>query len=80
MKKALVILSCLFFSVALAGCSSHWGSAGLGAVGGAAAGVGTYEYNLKRQKDKIEEDYKSGKIDKREYEIRLDQNKKDSMF
>lgn len=39
-KQLLVILAiCL-----LAGCGSHAGSAGLGAVGGAAAGAGGYEY------------------------------------
>jgi len=65
---------------ALVGCSSRGGSAGLGALGGAAAGAGGYEYHLKRQEDKVEKDYKDGKITKSEYDIRMDQIKRDSVF
>jgi hypothetical protein len=79
MKKIAVMGVAIIFMV-ITGCSSHWGSAGLGAVGGAVAGVGGYEYHLKKEKEKIEQDYKDGKIDKREYEIRIDQNRRDSPF
>jgi hypothetical protein len=30
-------------------------------------------YHLKRQKDRVEQDFKAGKIDQKEYEIRKDQ-------
>jgi hypothetical protein len=62
------------------GCKSSWGSAGLGALGGAAVGVGGYEYHMKQQKDKINEDLKAGKITQEEYNIRLDQIKRDSFI
>jgi major membrane immunogen (membrane-anchored lipoprotein) len=78
MKKAfcvIVILAVFIF----AGCSSNWGSAGLGAVGGAAASAGGYEYHLKKEKDRVEQDFKDGKIDEREYEIRKDQIERDSL-
>jgi major membrane immunogen (membrane-anchored lipoprotein) len=80
MKKMARVGVAIILLLALTGCSSHWGSAGLGAVGGAAVGVGGQEYHLKKEKDRIEQDYKDGKIDKREYEIRIDQNRRDSVF
>lgn len=52
----------------------------LGGVLGAGAAGGGYEYNLKRQKDRVEEDFKAGKIDQKEYEIRKDQIARDSFF
>ena len=55
------------------GCESNWGTAGLGAAGGAVAAGGSYEYVSNREMKKIEQDYKDDKIDKREYEIRKDQ-------
>jgi len=79
MKNMVVIFVCVAL-FGFAGCSSKWGSAGLGAVGGAAAGAGTYEYHLKKQMDRVEQDYNDGKIDKREYEIRKDQIKRDSFL
>lgn len=75
--RTLIVLMAL---CTLVGCSSRGGSAGLGALGGAAAGAGGYEYHLKRQEDKVEQDYKDGKITKSEYDIRIDQIKKDSVF
>lgn len=75
--RTLMVLMAL---CTLVGCSSSGGSAGLGALGGAAAGAGGYEYHLKRQEDKVEQDYKDGKITKSEYDIRIDQIKKDSVF
>lgn len=55
------------------GCESSWGSAGLGAAGGAVASGGGYEYVANREMKKIEEDYKDGKMDQKEFEIRKDQ-------
>ena len=79
MKKSLLVLILLTFLV-MSGCSSKWGSAGMGAVGGAAIGAGGYEYHLKRQMDIVEKDYKDGKIDKKEYEIRKNQIERDSFL
>ncbi|MDH3663441.1 MAG: hypothetical protein OEU92_26070 [Alphaproteobacteria bacterium] len=64
----------------LAGCESSGGSAILGGVAGAAAGGGGYEYHLKRQRDRVENDYRDGKIDEAEYEIRIDQINRDSLL
>ena len=35
---------------------------------------------MKKQKDRVEEDFKAGKIDQKEYEIRKDQIARDSFF
>ena len=64
----------------LAGCESSGGSAILGGVAGAAAGGGGYEYHLKKQRDRVEDDYEDGKIDKAEYKIRIDQIERDSLL
>lgn len=63
----------------LTACESRGGSALLGGAAGAAAGAGGYEYHLNQQKEKVEDDYKAGRIDQREYEIRLDQIRRDSL-
>ena len=70
-------MACL---VLLTGCSGAVGSGLLGGVLGAGAAGGSYEYHLKRQKDRVEEDLKAGKIDQKEYEIRKDQITRDSFF
>lgn len=67
-------------AMVLSGCESRGGSALLGGAAGAAAGAGGYEYHLNRQKSRVEEDYRQGRIDQREYEIRLDQIRRDSMI
>ncbi len=77
MKNLCVIIMCLTL---LPGCSGTVGSGLLGGVLGAGAAGGGYEYNLKRQKDRVEEDFKAGKIDQKEYEIRKDQITRDSFF
>ena len=64
----------------LAGCESSGGSAILGGVAGAAAGGGGYEYHLRQQRDRVENDYRDGKIDEAEYEIRIDQLDRDSLL
>lgn len=64
----------------MAGCASTAGTAILsGAVGAGAAGGG-YELHLRNQKNRVEEDFRAGKIDKREYEIRRDQIRRDSLL
>jgi len=76
----LVLAIIMLSSVMMFGCSSNLGSAGLGAVGGAAAGAAGYEYNAHRQMQQLEEEYRSGRIDRRTYEIRKDQIKKGSIL
>jgi hypothetical protein len=63
MKKYVVSL--IFMSL------SQWGCQFLGgaAVGSLATGAG-YEFNAKRQMDKLEDDYKRERISRREYETR----------
>ena len=79
MKKALMVISILAL-LSISACSEKWTAAGLGAAGGAAAGAGGYEYHLKKQRDRVESDYRDGKIDEKEYEIRIDQINRDSLL
>lgn len=79
MKNLAVAIACLVLLTGLTSCSPV-GSGLLGGVLGAGAAGGGYEYNLKRQKDRVEDDFKAGKIDQREYEIRKDQIVRDSFF
>ncbi len=79
MKKMVIVGIILAFFVA-SGCESKLGTAGIGAGVGAAAGVGGFEYHLERQMDRIEDDFKDGKIDVEEYDIRKDQIKRDSLI
>jgi hypothetical protein len=74
-RNLVLAIACL---VLLAGCSSAVRSGVLGGVLGAGAAGSGYEYNLKRQKERVEEDFKAGKIDQEEYEIRKDQITRDS--
>ncbi len=66
MKKLLVLVILLS--------ASHWGCEFLGgaATGALATGAG-YEYNNKRQMDKLEDDYKNERISRSEYEARKKQ-------
>jgi hypothetical protein len=63
MKKYLVLLMLISFA--------QWGCEFLGgaAVGSLATGAG-YEFNAKRQMDRLEDDYKHERISRREYEER----------
>jgi hypothetical protein len=79
MKNLGVVIVGLMLVTGLTGCSPV-GSGLLGGVLGAGAAGGSYEYHLKRQKDRVEEDFKAGKIDQKEYEIRKDQIARDSFF
>lgn len=65
----------LIMTVALGstGCSTKSGSATAGAIGGAAAGGGAYEYRVHEELKRIDADFKAGKMDQREYDIRKDQ-------
>lgn len=79
MKNLGVVIAGLVLLTGLTGCSPV-GSGILGGVLGAGAAGGSYEYHLKRQKDRVETDFKAGKIDQKEYEIRKDQIARDSLF
>ncbi|NGZ01685.1 MAG: hypothetical protein CV090_01380 [Nitrospira sp. WS238] len=80
MRKLALGIASLVFVTGLTGCSSSAGMGVLGGVLGAGAAGGSYEYHLKRQKDRVEEDLKAEKIDQKEYEIRKDQISRDSFF
>lgn len=79
MKKypfALALTAGLVLAGCLTGCSgAFWGGTATGA-----AGTGTvYELRSRQQMQKIEEQYKNGQIDQKEYEIRKDQIKQGSL-
>lgn len=79
MKNLALSVACMVLLTGLTGCAPV-GSGILGGVVGAGAAGGGYEYHLKRQKDRVEADYKAGKIDQKEYEIRKDQIARDSLL
>jgi hypothetical protein len=60
---------------------SQWGCEFLGgaAVGSLATGAG-YEYNSKRQMDRLEDDYRHERISRQEYEKRKSQIEKGSII
>jgi len=64
MKRAGLLLM-LAGNLALSGCA-FLGGAAVGATGAGAA----YELNNKRQLDRLEEDFRSGRISREEYEDR----------
>ncbi len=67
MKKLMLVLV-LMMGLGQGGCE-FIGGAAVGALGTGAA----YEYNAKRQMDKLEEDYKNERISRKEYESRKKQ-------
>jgi hypothetical protein len=76
MKKTLYTLVMLA-GLAQWGCSPEfWGGAAVGALG---AGGG-YEYNAKRQMDRLDDDRKSGRISRDEYEDRKRQIERGSII
>jgi hypothetical protein len=60
---------------------TQWGCEFLGgaAVGGLATGAG-YEYNAKRQMDRLDDDLRDEKISRREYEDRRQQIERGSII
>ena len=79
MRNAYSALIIGFAMLSLTACGTA-GNVGLGALGGAAVGAGGYELHLKNQKEQVEEDFKDGKIDEKERDIRLSQIKRDSLL
>jgi len=65
-----VVIGSMFL---VSGCAALVG--GAVGVGGTATG---YEVHLSNEKERVEKAYKDGKMDKKEYEIRLDQIRRDS--
>ncbi len=61
------------------GLSACSGAFWTGAGGGTAATGTGYEINAKRQMDQLKKDLDSGKIDQKEYDIRVDQIKQMSI-
>lgn len=78
--KKLVLLSTMLLVALTSGCSSRGGSAAGGALGGAALGAGAYEYSAHRQMQELDADYKAGRINKQEYDIRKNQIEKGSLL
>ena len=78
--RKLVAAMIILGMVGVTGCSSHVATGVGGAAVGAAAGAGAYEYHLGKMKDRVQADFDAKKIDKREYDIRMDQIARDSVF
>jgi hypothetical protein len=74
MKKTIFLLLA-------AGSLAQWGCAFLGGAAVGATGAGAaYEINNKRQLDRLEEDYRSGRINREEYEDRKQQIERGSII
>jgi hypothetical protein len=73
MKKLLLLLMLASFS--------HWGCEFLGgaAVGSLATGAG-YEINANRQMDRLEDDFRRGRISREEYQDRKRQVERGSII
>lgn len=79
MNKQFVAL--VVMGVLASGCSGEFLRGG--GTGAAAGIVGTgagYELRAKQQMEKLEEDYKAGRINQHDYETRKDQIEKGSVF
>ncbi|HXG51428.1 MAG TPA: hypothetical protein VNN77_08505 [candidate division Zixibacteria bacterium] len=72
-----LILALLVAGAAPAGCSPEfWGGTAVGVLG---TGAG-YEYNAKRQMDRLEEDYREGRVDRETYQERKRQIERGSII
>ena len=80
MKNMMYVVFVGMALMSLTAWGSTGGNLGLGALSGAAAGAGGYEYHLKTQKEQAEQDLKDGKIDQKERDIRLDPIQRDSLL
>jgi hypothetical protein len=75
--KKLILISLFPALMASAGCSGQfWGGTGAGVAG---TGAG-YEYNAKRELDRIKKDREAGTMTEEEYNIRKDQIKRMSII
>ncbi len=73
--KKVILASALLLVLGQSGCA-FLGGAALGTLGTGAA----YEYNAHNQMDKLEADYKTERISRREYESRTSQIEKGSIL
>lgn len=72
---ALVVMGLL-----AAGCSSDfWGGGAAGAGAGIVGTGAAYELKARQQLQQLDEDYKAGRINQQEYDIRKDQIQKGSL-
>ncbi|TVR00546.1 MAG: hypothetical protein EA399_04160 [Desulfovibrionales bacterium] len=77
MKTRILIVALLIgLAGAQAGCNRFVGGAAVGAVGAGAA----YEYQHKRQMDRLEQDLREGRITQEEYEARKEQISRGSLI
>lgn len=77
MKKIMLSVCGLAMIFTLSACSgAFWGGLGGGTL---ATGAG-YEVNAKVKMDQLNKDFAAGKIDQKEYDIRVDQIKKMAVF
>ena len=77
MKKTIMVIVVGFSLITLAGCSGQfWGGGATGAI----ASAGGYEFHMNQEKKRLQEDLKNGKIKQEEYDIRIDQLHRDSVF
>ncbi len=75
-RTAWILAAVLILTGLITGCSgAFWG----GTAGGAAATGTGYELRARQQMEKIEEQYRKGEIDQKEYDIRKDQIKQGSI-
>jgi hypothetical protein len=75
--KKMLYATLLLGGLAQWACSpSFWGGAAVGALGTG----GGYEYNAKRQMDKLDEDRRSGRVSRDEYEDRKRQIERGSII
>lgn len=75
--KQFVMLALLASALGLSGCSpAFWGGAAAGVLG---TGAG-YEVQSKRQMDQLDDDLRSGRIERREYEQRKQQIERGSII
>lgn len=75
--RRIVMLTLLASSLGLTACSgAFWGGTAAGAL---ATGAG-YEVQARRQMDRLEDDLRSGRIDRRQYEERKQQIERGSII
>jgi len=73
MKRIAAVTVLVGSMFLVSGCAALVG----GAVGAGGTATG-YEVHLDNERDRVQKLYDEGKIDKREYEIRVDQIRRDS--
>jgi osmotically-inducible protein OsmY len=76
-KRQFITAALLASSLGFGGCSpAFWGGAAAGVLG---TGAG-YEVQSKRQMDRLDDDLRSGRIERREYEQRKEQIERGSII